>query len=228
MLPRTLQILTLVRSPPKSFLLHSRRPSSHFNQAHATLQFRRLRFQSSSVPNVWMVTSSNHPSSVQPPPWVTSAGIPVTSSQSSQPIFIGQTSVPSATPVYFPPPGCSISNQSGSYSNQSGSYYWLNSNIISPCYLINSRSLKNKVNDLHNFLYSNNPRIALFTESWLNDDISDAILDPENNYFVFRSDRKGRNGGGVCAFISRSMKCYRVALSDSRPAQLVWGHFIAI
>ena len=76
------------------------------------------------------------------------------------------------------------------------------------CLLCNARSLKNKLTDLHNLLYSTNYGCIFITESWLNSTISDGLLDPQNRYNIFRRDRKDGNGGGLCVFIKR---CYTVS-----------------
>ena len=38
------------------------------------------------------------------------------------------------------------------------------------------------------------------------------MLDPEQQYVIFRSDRSDRIGGGSCAFISRDLHCYRIEI----------------
>ena len=48
-----------------------------------------------------------------------------------------------------------------------------------------------------------------FTESWLKDDVTSSMLDPDGQFHVFRRDRHGRSGGGLCALISKSIKCFQ-------------------
>ena len=68
------------------------------------------------------------------------------------------------------------------------------------CILFNSRSVKNKLNDLHHLLYCDNPDIVCITETWLNDSVPDHLITDNNlNYNVTRTDRSGNvsHGGGV-------------------------------
>ena len=70
------------------------------------------------------------------------------------------------------------------------------------CCLFNACSLTNKLPDLHYVLYSETEfDCLLITESWLTDEITDGMLDPESKYHILRCDRKVGRGGGVCAFI---------------------------
>lgn len=68
------------------------------------------------------------------------------------------------------------------------------------CYLINARSLCNKLDDLHHFLVTNNPDVLLVTESWLTPEYLSTLLADPKCYSVLRNDRSSL-GGGVCAFI---------------------------
>jgi len=43
--------------------------------------------------------------------------------------------------------------------------------------LLNARSLKNKLTDLHDVLNSNKPSVVFVTESWLDDSITDDMID---------------------------------------------------
>jgi len=40
-----------------------------------------------------------------------------------------------------------------------------------------------------------------FTGSWLNNSISDRMLDPNDEFVVFRKDRTDFSGGGICAVV---------------------------
>ena len=83
------------------------------------------------------------------------------------------------------------------------------------CCLINARSLVNKLSELHYVLYSDAQfDCLLVTESWLTDDITDGMLDPEFKYHVLRCDRGTNRGGGVCAFIKRSFRIVSNTLVD--------------
>ena len=73
--------------------------------------------------------------------------------------------------------------------------------------MFNARSLANKLPDLHYVLYSDTEfDCLLVTESWLTDEVTDGMLDPESKYHILRCDRKAGRGGGVCAFIRRSFR----------------------
>ena len=49
--------------------------------------------------------------------------------------------------------------------------------------------------------------IACLTETWLNDDIPDEIVN-QNGYITARNDRKGKWGGGVCVLIRDDIPHY--------------------
>ena len=72
------------------------------------------------------------------------------------------------------------------------------------CYYFNAQSIVNKICELHYILYHVAPDCVLVTESWLNADVCDGLLDPKSLYTVIRKDRVGCRGGGVCALVKRS------------------------
>ena len=82
------------------------------------------------------------------------------------------------------------------------------------CFLSNARSLMNKLPELYHILYDESTvyDCLLFTESWLNGDVPGSLLDPRGQYTILRSDRKHGSGGGVCAFISKKLRCIPVSL----------------
>ena len=51
------------------------------------------------------------------------------------------------------------------------------------------------------------------TESWVNNDITDAKLGLEG-YAMFRKDRRGRRGGGVLLYINDTIPTYEVQLQE--------------
>lgn len=83
------------------------------------------------------------------------------------------------------------------------------------CTLFNAHSLMNKLSELHQLLDSNRYDCVLVTESWLNPDIPNGLLDPEHRYTVFRSDRTARRGGGVCIFVASKLRCHEIMLADT-------------
>ena len=67
------------------------------------------------------------------------------------------------------------------------------------------------------------------TESWANNDITDAELGLEG-YAMFRKDRMGRRGGGVLLYIKDTIPAYEVQLQEEADCneaiwcKLVTGH----
>jgi hypothetical protein len=85
------------------------------------------------------------------------------------------------------------------------------------CILFNARSLKNKLPDLHFFLYNEtiNYDVLCITETWLTNSVTDAMLDPKGLYTIYRYDRpEGRTGGGVCVLVKA---CHSVVQIDLQP-----------
>ena len=75
------------------------------------------------------------------------------------------------------------------------------------CYYFNARSLKSKLADLHNVLYSNNYDLIGVSETWLNDKFDSFLLDPLNAYNIYRKDRHSDNSaGGVRIFVAKKYK----------------------
>ena len=61
--------------------------------------------------------------------------------------------------------------------------------------VINCRSDKNKTAAHEVYMSSKNMDIIFGTESWINSDILDAEIFPQN-FLVFRKDREYKRGGG--------------------------------
>ena len=80
-----------------------------------------------------------------------------------------------------------------------------NCQFLLSCLMINARSLKNKLPDLHNLLYSYDYECIFVTETWLHHGFTSALLDPLSRYNVIRLDRSNSTGGGVCVFIAKSI-----------------------
>jgi len=59
---------------------------------------------------------------------------------------------------------------------------------------------------------------VFITETWLNSDVTDRLLDPNDEFVIFRKDRVDHNGGGVCAIVRKSLNVRRVniELLDAR------------
>ena len=82
--------------------------------------------------------------------------------------------------------------------------------------MINARSICSELNELHFLLDSNSAAIYLFTETWFNDNIPDALILDGRNFTLFRKDRlNGIRGGGVCALIDNSLvRCVQCSIPD--------------
>ena len=72
---------------------------------------------------------------------------------------------------------------------------------------MNAQSIVNKLTELHHVLYVDNCDCVLITETWLNEDITNGLLDPQSHYNIVRKDRSSGRGGGVCALVR---KCYDI------------------
>jgi len=78
----------------------------------------------------------------------------------------------------------------------------------------NSRSLKNKISELHDTLYSGNFSIICIVESWLNNYITDAMLDSRGLFDIMRCDHP-THGGGVVALVHKRLHAECVTMSDN-------------
>ena len=81
------------------------------------------------------------------------------------------------------------------------------------CVCLNARSIINKKNELDIMVDEIKPHIIGITESWANNDITDAELGLEG-YVMFRKDRMGKRGGGVLLYIKETIPAYEVQLHE--------------
>ena len=94
---------------------------------------------------------------------------------------------------------------------------------------LNARSILNKKNELDIMVDEIKPHIIGITESWANNDITDAELGLEG-YVMFRKDRMGRRGRGVLLYIKETIPTYEVQLQEEADCneaiwcKLVTGH----
>ena len=97
------------------------------------------------------------------------------------------------------------------------------------CVCLNSRSIINKKSELNIMVDDIKPHIIGITESWANNDITDAELGLEG-YVMFRKDRIGKRGGGVLLYIKETIPAYEVQLQEEADCKealwcnLVTGH----
>ena len=97
------------------------------------------------------------------------------------------------------------------------------------CVCLNARSKINRKNELNIMVDDIKPHIIGITESWANNDVTDAELGLEG-YVMFRKDRIGRRGGGVLLYIKETIPAYEVQLQEEADCneaiwcKLVTGH----
>jgi hypothetical protein len=78
----------------------------------------------------------------------------------------------------------------------------------------NARSVVNKLNGLHDLLYSCEYDVICFSETWLSDKVTDGLLDPKSRYNLYRCDRPGlRQGGGVMIAVHKNIRSSLLPLS---------------
>ena len=79
---------------------------------------------------------------------------------------------------------------------------------------LNARSIINKKTELNIMVDDIKPHnIIGITESWANNDITDAELGLEG-YVMFRKDRMGKRRGGVLLYIKETIPAYEVQLQE--------------
>ena len=94
---------------------------------------------------------------------------------------------------------------------------------------LNARIIINKKNELNIIVDDIKPHIIGITESWANNDITDAELGLEG-YEMFRKDIIERRGGGVLLYIKETIPAYEVQLQEEADCneaiwcKLVTGH----
>ena len=75
--------------------------------------------------------------------------------------------------------------------------------------LVNARSILKKFDELCVLQSTYHPGIIAVTESWLNPHIDSTLLHLRS-YVLFRDDRRGRIGGGVCNWVHESLRPQRI------------------
>ena len=95
------------------------------------------------------------------------------------------------------------------------------------CVCLNARSIINKKDELNIMVDDIKPHIIGITESWANNDITDAELGLEG-YAMFRKDRMGRRGGGVLLYIKDTIPAVQLQeeadCNEAIWCKLVTGH----
>ena len=82
--------------------------------------------------------------------------------------------------------------------------------------MTNARSILPKLDELRLITSCVNADVCIITESWLHEEIDDALLHM-NDSVIFRSDRKGRRGGGVCIWVNSYLNPSLVLTSSPVP-----------
>ena len=91
---------------------------------------------------------------------------------------------------------------------------------------MNARNIINKINELNIMVDDIKPHIIGITESWANNDVTDAELGLEG-YVMFRKDRMGRRGGGVLLYIKETIPAYDVQLQEEAYCnEAIWCNLV--
>ena len=113
----------------------------------------------------------------------------------------------------------SIGNNQKTYNTNS------NGNRLDPlikvCYS-NSRSLCNKLPKLLAIINSREYDILIFTETWLNPDITNGMISDNNFYTLFRLDRlTNTHGGSILIYIKHYYQAYALCHTISHNFELL-------
>ncbi len=82
------------------------------------------------------------------------------------------------------------------------------------CILFNSRSICNKIGQLHYLLNQSTYDIIFVTETWLNNFVADSLLLLNYDYSIIRCDRKNRTGGGVAIVFKKFLSLKNINLPN--------------
>ena len=78
------------------------------------------------------------------------------------------------------------------------------------CYLLNARSICNKLDEFQALVFGENLDVVAVTETWLKPDIYDGEILPGNQYTIYRRDRAdGRRGGGILLAVKSNILSFR-------------------
>ena len=92
---------------------------------------------------------------------------------------------------------------------------------------LDARSIINKKIELNIMVDDIKPHIIGITESWANNDITDAELGLAGyvmfSYVMFRTDIMGRTGGGLILYIKETIQAYEVQLPEEADCnEAIW------
>ena len=95
------------------------------------------------------------------------------------------------------------------------------------CVCLNARSIINKNTELTIMVDDIKPHIIGITESWANNDITDAELGLQG-YVMFRKNRMGTRGG-VLLYIKETIPAYEVQLQEEADCkEALWCNLVAL
>ena len=75
--------------------------------------------------------------------------------------------------------------------------------------LTNVRSLAKKIDELTVISSLRNPSVICITETWLSEEVEDYLI-AIPGYRMFRTDRKGRRGGGTAIYVKSHLNVQRL------------------
>ena len=87
--------------------------------------------------------------------------------------------------------------------------------------LSNVCHISNKVDELQSVMLLNSASVAIITESWLNPQIPDSIIDLGNNYRSYCLDRP-TPGGGVLAYVSFYLPTTCLTELEENGKEVIW------
>ena len=85
----------------------------------------------------------------------------------------------------------------------------------------NIRSLPKKIDELQQIAELNSASVICITESWLSPDIPDHCVSIPG-FNLFRRDRIGSSGGGVCVYLDQKIPCNRLDSCDQSDVESIW------
>ena len=92
-------------------------------------------------------------------------------------------------------------------------------------YYFNAHSLRSKLLDFHEVIYSGNYNVICVTETWLDSDFTNGLLDPLSKFVFYRHDRCDVRGGGVCILIHKDFNSLPVnvdySMNSSDAAEII-------
>ena len=95
-----------------------------------------------------------------------------------------------------------------------------NMKLLNIC-TFNARSIRNKMAELSNFIYSHKIHVLAVSETWLSSLDSDGDITLPGFQEPFRKDRNTK-GGGVCIFLSNQLSGKRRSDLEDPDLELLW------